>query len=84
MVSAWPEPPYARPVGVRDGMGAFAFTGTETPTLIIMLRASASVGALFICLKLVSMMAWTRPTVWLASLAHAPLYHGRAGTSYRE
>ena len=43
MVSAWPEPPSdtsaAKSVGVRDGMEALAFAGTETPPLIIKLRA---------------------------------------------
>jgi len=35
MVSAWPEPPSAmsaeKSAGVRDGMEALAFGGTETP-----------------------------------------------------
>jgi hypothetical protein len=35
MVSAWPEPPSAtsaaKSVGVRDGMEALAFAGTEIP-----------------------------------------------------
>ena len=30
MVSAWPEPPNAKCAGVRDGVEAFALSGTET------------------------------------------------------
>ena len=34
MVSAWQEPPNAKPAGVRDGMEIIACAGTETQSAI--------------------------------------------------